>query len=289
MPVTQINDEQSFSSALASAGQNLVLVDFTAQWCGPCQLIKPVFEELSNRFSGDCTFLKVDVDIAKSVARSNRVSSMPTFIFFRNREEITRFSGANASALESKIKELIAENPPKDGDCGIPGHFNLIPTMLNKSSIVCLNEDDKHPLSNILESEARGYLESDCDQQLIIHLEFSSSVRLHSIALQGPEDKGVKSIRLFINQPQTLDFDQVSSRESVQDITFTKDQIVECKPASLKYVKFQNVQNLLIFVQDNLENTETTVIEKMKIIGQPITTTKMDDFKRVTGQSNERH
>ena len=117
----------------------------------------------------------------------------------------------------------------------------------------------------------------------------SQSVRLHSIAIKSPADKGPKNIRIFINQPQTLDFDQVSSRESIQDITFTKDQITKCTPVALKYVKFQNVQSVLIFVQNNQEDTETTVIQQLKIIGSPIGTTNMSDFKRVGGKKDERH
>ena len=107
--------------------------------------------------------------------------------------------------------------------------------------------------------------------------------------MKGPVDKGAKHIRIFINQPLTLDFDQVSSRESVQDITFTKDQIAKCTPVPLKYVKFQNVQSILIFVQRNQEDTETTVIQQLKIIGTPISTTNMSDFKRVAGKKDSRH
>lgn len=276
-------------------------------------MIAPHFEELSNRYAGDATFLKVDVDVCPTVARSQSVSSMPTFVFYRNRQEITRFSGANASALESKIKEQVALNPTKSDDCGIPGHFDLVPNMLVNSSCECLNESDDHPLSNCLNSDS-GFLESDVDEQLILCLTFrylniffnclivifhfflfssffqSQSVKLHSIAIKGPADKGVKHIRIFINQPQTLDFDQVSSRESIQDITFTKEQITNCTPVALKYVKFQNVQSILIFVQNNQEDTETTVIQQLKIIGSPVSEqTNMSDFKRIAGKKDQRH
>jgi len=288
MPITIIATDEQFQNLLSSSGGQVVVVDFTASWCGPCQMIAPVFEELSNRYANDAKFLKVDVDLCQSTARSQNVSSMPTFVFYRNRQEIHRFSGANSAALESKIKEEIALNPAKSDDCGIPGHFNLIPTMIVDSSCECLNEADDHPLSNCLNSDT-GFLESDVDEQLILSLTFSQSVRLHSIAIKGPSDKGVKHIRIFINQPQTLDFDQVSSRESVQDITFSKDDITSGKPVPLKYVKFQNVQNILIFVQNNQADTETTVIQQLKLIGSPISTTDMSSFKRITGKKDERH
>lgn len=96
---------------------------------------------------------------------------MPTFVFYRNRQETTRFSGANASALESKLKEQIQLNPAKSDDCGIPGHFNLIPNMIVESSSECLNEADDHPLSSFLNSDS-GFLESDVDEQLILSLTF---------------------------------------------------------------------------------------------------------------------
>jgi len=288
MPVIVIGNEEQFQNRLTSAGSNLVVVDFTATWCGPCQMIAPHFEELSNRHAANATFLKVDVDHCQSIARAHNVSSMPTFVFFRNRQEITRFSGANPSALESKIVEQIALNPTKTDDCGIVGHFNLIPTMIVNSSSECLNEADDHPFSNCLNSDT-GFLESDVDEQLILSLTFSQSVRLHSIAIKGPADKGVKRIRLFINQPQTLDFDQVNSRESVQDLEFTKEQVTNCTPIQLKYVKFQNVQNILIFVQNNQGDTETTVIQELKLIGSPISTTDMSGFKRIAGKASERH
>lgn len=98
---------------------------------------------------------------------------MPTFVFYRNRQEITRISGANPNALESKIKEQVALNPTKssDDDCGIPGHFNLIPNCITLSSCECLNESDDHPLSNCLNSDT-GFLESDVDEQLILNLTF---------------------------------------------------------------------------------------------------------------------
>jgi C-terminal proteasome-interacting domain of thioredoxin-like. len=60
-------------------------------------------------------------------------------------------------------------------------------------------------------------------------------------------------------------------------------------PINLRYVKFQNVQNLQIFVLDNQTEAETTVITHLALIGSPILTTKMSDFKRVAGEKGEAH
>lgn len=69
----------------------------------------------------------------------------------------------------------------------------------------------------------------------------------------------------------------------------TKKDITEGNPIQLRFVKFQNVQNLQIFVKDNQEGTETTQIDYVSVIGSPISTTNMADFKRVTGKKGEGH
>lgn len=93
------------------------------------------------------------------------------FLILCHNQQIDRFSGANPTNLENKIKEHILANPTKSEDCGVPGHFNLVPNMIVKSSCECLNESDDHTLENCLNSDS-AYLESDVDEQLIISLTF---------------------------------------------------------------------------------------------------------------------
>lgn len=212
--------------------------------CEPCQRIAPVFEEFSNRFASQAVFLKVDVDVCRSTAISQNVSSMPTFVFYRSGVELSRIQGAAPAVLESKILELAALSADTGDDSGVPGHMDLS-AMLVEGSCECLNESDDHPLKNCLKSGS-AYLESDCDEQLIINLTFSQGVKLHSISVKGPAENGPKNLRLFINQPRTLDFDQCSSMESVQDIVASKDDLEKGNPIPLRFVKFQNVLNLLV-------------------------------------------
>lgn len=90
-------------------------------------------------------------------------------------------------------------------------------TFIMKNDCECLNESDDHPMVHAL-SAAGGYLQSDCDEQLIISITFNQAVKLHSLKLKAPADKGPKYIKLFINQPRTLDFDQASSNLCIQDL-----------------------------------------------------------------------
>ncbi|PWS21411.1 thioredoxin, partial [Enterococcus faecium] len=79
---------------LADAGDKLVVVDFTAVWCGPCQSIAPFFKSLSEQHT-NVVFLKVDVDDAEDVAKSCKINCMPTFHFYKNGQKVDDFSGSN--------------------------------------------------------------------------------------------------------------------------------------------------------------------------------------------------
>lgn len=58
---------------------------------------------------------------------------------------------------------------------------------------------------------------------------------------------------------------------------------------NLRFVKFQNVQNIQLFIKDNQSGGETTQLDRLQFIGAPIVTTKMDDFKRISGKKGEAH
>lgn len=91
-------------------------------------------------------------------------------------------------------------------------------TFILKAQCECLNQNDDHPFEHCLTSNG-GYLQSDCDEQLIINIAFNQAVKIHSLKITAPSDKGPKNIKIFINQPRTLDFDLADSYMSVQDLT----------------------------------------------------------------------
>uniref|UniRef100_A0A8C2KCI0 Thioredoxin n=1 Tax=Cyprinus carpio TaxID=7962 RepID=A0A8C2KCI0_CYPCA len=94
----------AFDNALKNAGNKLVVVDFTATWCGPCQNIAPFYKELSEKQeNSNVVFLKVDVDDAQDVASFCDIKCMPTFHFYKDGKKIDEFSGSNQSKLEEKI------------------------------------------------------------------------------------------------------------------------------------------------------------------------------------------
>ncbi|GER40397.1 thioredoxin [Striga asiatica] len=82
--------------------KKLIVVDFTASWCGPCRFIAPFFAELAKKFP-NVTFLKVDVDELKSVAQDWAVEAMPTFIFLKEGKILDRVLGAKKEELQQTI------------------------------------------------------------------------------------------------------------------------------------------------------------------------------------------
>jgi len=282
--VRVLAEDSQFAAEMNVTGTKLVVVDFTASWCGPCQRIAPFFEDLARRYPR-AVFLKVDVDQCTETAASNGVTAMPTFIFFRNKAKIDRLEGGNPDALEQKVKQHYGSDDGEE-DAGVQGYLDLA-TFVTKAGCECLNEADDHPLEACLSSNP-GYLESDCDEQLIINLSFNQTVKIHSLKIKAPKDQGPKTLRLFINQPRTLDFDAAEGSQATQDIVLQPSDL-DGNPVNLRFVKFQNVQTLLIFVKDNQGGTETTRIDHLAVYGCPLNTTNMSDFKRIAGKKGEAH
>ena len=87
-------------------GDTPVLVDFFAEWCGPCKMMKPVLDQLKGRLGDGVTIVKVDVDRSQSAAMQFQIQSVPTLILFQKGRILWRHSGtASAAQLEQIIHQ----------------------------------------------------------------------------------------------------------------------------------------------------------------------------------------
>lgn len=99
--ITKINKSEFNEKVLNSTGK--CIVDFSATWCGPCRMLAPVLEELSEEYS-DISFYNIDVDDEPELSAEFGVMSVPTVYIFENGQEKTHFIGLQP---KEKISEII--------------------------------------------------------------------------------------------------------------------------------------------------------------------------------------
>lgn len=98
-----VNNSQFYNKIRKS--EKLVVMDFFATWCGPCKMLSPIFESLSNEMSDKVDFAKIDIDRSFEVAEEYKIVSVPTMIIFKNGKEVQRIVGfVPKEQIKSKIK-----------------------------------------------------------------------------------------------------------------------------------------------------------------------------------------
>lgn len=93
MTTALIEADSAIASEVIAGSPGIVLVDFTAEWCGPCRMLTPVLEQL-DRETDDLTVVQVDVDASPELAAAHGVMSFPTLLFFVGARPVHRLVGA---------------------------------------------------------------------------------------------------------------------------------------------------------------------------------------------------
>ncbi|EPS64054.1 hypothetical protein M569_10726, partial [Genlisea aurea] len=151
------------------------------------------------------------------------------------------------------------------------------------SGVECLNQSGSHSILNALK---KGYredvslnLQSDADEQLLIYIPFTQVVKLHSVLIEGQEEEAPKTVKLFANRDH-MGFSNVNDFPPSDSSILSTDNI-KGQPVAVKYVKFQNVRSLTIFIEDNQSGSEITRVQKIVLYGTTVETTDMKGLKKI--------
>ncbi len=105
MGLVELTDGNFKKEVLEEKG--VVIVDFFADWCGPCKMMGPIFEEAAKEAGETAKFGKLNVDTANKIAAEYGVMSIPTLIIFKNGEKVDQIVGVqDKDSLLKKVKEV---------------------------------------------------------------------------------------------------------------------------------------------------------------------------------------
>lgn len=301
-----------------------LVANYTAGWCGPCQAIKPIVDQLYNdpdRKYAKIEFVRVDLDKERELAGRYQVSSIPTFIFLVNGEETKRIQGANVPELTKLLDEFsdLANNDSdaevrqgngsngggaditksviyKDISSYIPKGYELLNDYLYSGQFESLNtvplyKNEELDVKNVFRiNETRpSTVYSDSDSQLLFYIPFTHITKVYSVLLSFKKPESYKHeesmeldeedlqnetqvpnlLKVWPNHNNIISFDDAndSNAPHIEEITVAdQDSETIWYEAKLKFVRFQKVQSLNLFI-DGEDQDYHTLLDKVVIIG----------------------
>ncbi|KJV56349.1 thioredoxin [Orientia chuto str. Dubai] len=94
--IIEINDEENFKQEVLLSKNKLILVDFYADWCGPCRQLSPILVEISEELSDKIKIVKINIEKNVQVATDFKIQSIPTLILFSNGDAVSREVGGKS-------------------------------------------------------------------------------------------------------------------------------------------------------------------------------------------------
>lgn len=107
-----------FSQAIASG---VVVVDFFAEWCGPCKMLAPYLEQMNTQLGWAATFYKVDVDQEQQLSMVQGITAMPTIKVFKDGKEFRMIRGADAQGIWTAINDALKPSSAQVGTGAVVG------------------------------------------------------------------------------------------------------------------------------------------------------------------------
>ncbi|EQB52415.1 thioredoxin [Colletotrichum gloeosporioides Cg-14] len=326
MSTVHIKSPAEFQKLLSSS--RIVVADFYADWCGPCKAIAPLYEQLSSSLSRKdvVTFVKIDVEAQKDIASTYNVTSLPTFMVFREGKAIEKVQGADPRKLQEVVKKLVKEVEGGGSASGsgegsgsssggswrgaaLPRGYTDITDQIEPKGCELLNADEdfgpvrvlfdtSKPSALAKKEGAKDWVESGADDQLLLFMPFQSMLKLHTLQLtslpptdddddEAPMRPG--TIHLYTNKPHNLDFSEADDTPPTQAITLTEKDWNADGTANigLRFVKFQNINSLIIYVTKGDGDGEKVRLDRVRLIGESGEKREMGKLEKIGDEAGE--
>lgn len=246
---------------------------------------------------GNIAFVEVDTDRRQDIARSYQITAMPTMVLFQSEKEVQRVRGANPQEIGSALSSLSARNKnavrngnqadqgsssevPKEADKYITKGFEVLNDLIHfgESEGLNINNASTDLLRDLFSTKdgSKGVM-SEADSQLMFYLPLNNKVKLQSILIRsnvgeeaGDDDEEdiqkASKIKVWANTIGTIPFEEAESGSKALhsgSINADADGWSEIK---LRFVHFQNVGSLLIFI-DGDDEEASTVVQQILLVG----------------------
>lgn len=252
---------------------------------------------------------------------------MPTFMIFKNGRETQRIRGADPKALDSAVKSLAAEAAASSSSdasssdasssssgtwigAALPRNYTDVTSNVDVLGLDFLNVDSAFgnartvfdtaapsSLGKSKEGESKkDWIESDTDEQLMMYIPFQASVKLHTLQITSfpPEDDEdvmrPKTLHLYTNRSNVLGFDEAESIPATQSVTLEEkdwDPKTGTAKIELRFVKFQNITSVVVFVESGDGEGEKTRIDRLRLVGETGESRKMGKLEKIGDEQGE--
>ena len=162
----------------------------------------------------------------------------------------------------------------------LPQGIGSLNDVVDLQKVVCLNGTHRDPAS-VFRQGNTSVLSSDADEQLLITVEFTESVKLHGISIVAPGgDSAPATVKLFNNPGGEMDFSNAESDKPTQQLELELEDCTSDSFNNLQFVKFQNTYKLVIFIEDNA-GADSTELTNIELFGKKRAGFNMGELKKV--------
>lgn len=264
------------------------------------------------------------------VHKADNLASTPTFIIFKNNQQVRKYGGSNPQQLSEAIKGLAAEAENDGGGSGgfgeasssgssawrgavLPRGYTDVTEQVDVRGLDLLNSDSEFGgVRTLFESSQptslkkgkaaatgptgnKDWIESDVDNQLMLYVPFTSTLKVHTVQLTScvssddDDDEAPvrpKTIHIWTNRQHNLGFEEAEDIPATQTIELKAsdwDEQTATAKLELRFVKFQNVYSLVIFVADGDGDSEKTRIDRIRFIGESGEKREMGKLEKIGG------